>query len=126
METSDGDQARVVPAVDDAALHQLLDVALSCHDVGEIELREFDLPRGLFKSALFDDPVIERTMILKLQGADGMCNVFHCVLNGMGKIVHRVDAPLVSRVLVRHMGDAVDDRVAARGFRPDRSLPSFL
>ena len=34
------------------------------------------------------------------------------ILDRMGEIVHRIDAPLIACVVVRHVGDAVNDRVA--------------
>ena len=41
-----------------------------------------------------------------------MGNALQRVLNGMGKVVHGIDAPLVPLTVVVHMADAIDDRVA--------------
>ena len=41
-----------------------------------------------------------------------MGNALQRVLNGVCKVVHGVDAPLVSLTVVVHMTDAIDDRVA--------------
>ena len=41
-----------------------------------------------------------------------MRDVLHGILDRVGKIVHRIDAPLVARGVVRHVVDAVDGRVA--------------
>ena len=50
-------------------------------------------------------------MILELKGADGVCNLFDRVLNGMRKVIHGVDTPLVAGVLVGEVCNAVDDRI---------------
>ena len=62
--------------------------------------------------AVLDDPVIERSMVLKLQGAEAVGDALQGVLDGMGEVVHGIDAPLVALAVVMHMVDAVDDRVA--------------
>ncbi len=51
-------------------------------------------------------------MVLKLQGAQGMGDALQCVLNGVGKVVHGVDAPLITLAVVVHMADPVDHGVA--------------
>lgn len=40
-----------------------------------------------------------------------MGDVFQSVLDGMGKVVHGVDTPLVAGAVVMHMLDAVDGRI---------------
>ena len=56
-------------------------------------------------------PVVQRTVILKLQRAQRMCHTLNGILNRMCKIIHRVDAPLIARVMMRHPGDPVDNRI---------------
>ena len=51
-------------------------------------------------------------MILKLQGAEGVGNPLQRVLQGVGEVVHGVDAPLVPLAVVVHVVDAVEHRVA--------------
>ena len=51
-------------------------------------------------------------MILELQGTDGVGHTLDGVLDRMGKIVHRINAPLISGVVMVHVGNAVNDRVA--------------
>ncbi len=51
-------------------------------------------------------------MILKLQRADGVRDLLHRIFDWMCKVIHRIDAPLISRVVVRHPRHPVDDRVA--------------
>ena len=41
-----------------------------------------------------------------------MGDPFQGILNGVGKVVHGVDAPLVALTVMVHMPDAVDDGVA--------------
>ena len=50
-------------------------------------------------------------MVLKLQRADGMRNALDRVLNGMRKIVHGIDAPCISRVVMRHVRHAVNNGI---------------
>ena len=50
-------------------------------------------------------------MVLKLQGADGMGDVLNGVLNGMGEVIHGVNAPFVPRIVMAHVGHPVDHRI---------------
>ena len=51
-------------------------------------------------------------MVLKLQGTDGMGNMLNGILDRMGKVIHRVNAPCIAGVVVCHTGYTVDDRVS--------------
>ena len=51
-------------------------------------------------------------MVLELQGADGVGNAFDGILDGMGEVIHGIDAPFVTRILVGHMRYTVDDGIA--------------
>ena len=51
-------------------------------------------------------------MVLKLKAAQAEGNALDGVLNGVRKVVHRVDAPLVALTVMLDMLDAVDSRVA--------------
>ena len=57
-------------------------------------------------------PVVERALILELQRADGVRDVFERVFNRMRERVHRVHAPLVARRMMLGKANAVDGRVA--------------
>ena len=61
---------------------------------------------------MLHDPIIKRTVVLEFQRAQRMGNALQRVLNGMGKVVHGIDAPLVPLTVVVHMADTVDNRVA--------------
>ena len=50
-------------------------------------------------------------MVLKLQRAKTVSDTLQSILNGMGKIIHGVDAPLVTLTVMVHMADTVDHRV---------------
>ena len=51
-------------------------------------------------------------MILELQAAHAVGDALNGILDGMRKIVHRVDAPLIALAVVFSILDAVDGRVA--------------
>ena len=61
---------------------------------------------------LIDVPVVEWSMVLELQGANGMCDAFDRVRLAMGPIVHRVNAPLVAGAVVLGVHDAVHNGIA--------------
>ncbi len=68
--------------------------------------------RGLEgKCHVLDDPVVEGTMVLKLQGTQGMGDALHGVLKGMGIVVHGIDAPLVPGAVMAGVIDTVDHRI---------------
>jgi len=51
-------------------------------------------------------------MILKLQSTDRMSNVLNCILDWVSKIVHRVDAPLISSIMMSQMSHTIDNRIS--------------
>ncbi len=110
--TRDRWHARIVPAGDALLLHELEQVALRHDGVGQVEAGELDLlrlGRGVERA---QEPIVERTVHLELERADGMGDAFVRILQGVGVVVHRVDAPLIAGVMVVRLADAVDDRVA--------------
>ena len=112
-----GRHARVVPAVDDVLFHQLAQLALAGDDVGQVQAREFELVRhGLLEEAAggqgFQQPVVERAVVLEFQRADRMRDVFQRVRDRVRVVVHRIDAPGVARAVVMRVADAVDGRIA--------------
>ena len=62
--------------------------------------------------AVFDDPVVQGAVRLELQRAQAVGDALQCVLNGVGEVVHGVNAPLVALPVVAHVVDAIDHRVA--------------
>lgn len=111
-DAGDGGEAWVVPAGDVAFLHELEELALGHDRVGEAEAREFDLARGGGDWAVFDEPVVERAVVLKLKGAEGVCDVLLRVFKGVGEVIHGVDAPCAASVVVLAVHDAIHDGIA--------------
>ncbi len=58
------------------------------------------------------DPVVERPVILELEGAQRVGDPFDGIGQAVGVVVHRVDAPGVAGPVVRHLENPVDDRIA--------------
>ena len=50
-------------------------------------------------------------MIFKLQRTDGMSDLLHRVLDGVCKVIHRIDTPFIPGIVMVHMGHPVDDRI---------------
>ncbi len=123
--------ARIVPAVDEAVLHERHQLALAHHRVVEIAARELDLLRrarrrrqgrrrrsgshefGMMRQVdLIEAPVVQRAVILELERAQRMRDAFDRVGHAVRVVVHRIDRPGVAGVLVRDLADAVDRRIA--------------
>ena len=76
----------------------------------------------MLKARLLHDPVVQRPVVLKLQRAQGMRHALKGILQRVGKVIHRVDAPFVTRIVMCHVGDAVDygiSHVHVRGSHVD-------
>ena len=80
--------------------------------LGHVQAGKFPLLGELAAHRVGDDPLVQRAVVLKLQAAQRVGDALDGVLDGMGKVVQRVDAPLVALAVVGHMLDAVDGRVA--------------
>ena len=98
--------------VDVPLLHQLEQLALAHHRVGQVQARELDLPRAAPARAVLDQPVVERPMILELERAERVRDALDRVRRRMGEVVHRIDAPVVAGPVVVRAPDAVEHRVA--------------
>ncbi len=103
--------ARVVPARDDAVLHETQQLALREHGVGDVQARELDLARRV-DAERGDEPVVERAVVLELERADRVRDALDRVRLAVRPVVHRVDAPAVAGAVVTGMQDAVHHRVA--------------
>ena len=110
-QTAQGGHPGVVPAGDLALLHELAQLALGHDGVVDAQPGKLDLPGLGGHRAVGDNPVVEGPVILELQGAQGVGDALQGVLNGVGEVVHGVDAPLVPLPVVVHVVDAVEDRV---------------
>ena len=96
-----------VPLVDEAQEH-----ALREDGVGEIEPGELVLVRARGHRQVLDEPVVERPVVLELQGADGVRDALDRVGLPVREVVGRVDAPRVARPRMLRVDDPVQDRVA--------------
>ncbi len=99
-------------ALYDWILDELAEHPLAHHRVAQVEPRALDLLRVGVDRELVQDPVVERPVVLELQGAQRVGDALDRVRQGMCKIVHRVDAPAVLGAVVSRMLDAVEHRVA--------------
>jgi len=91
---------------------QLQELAFADHGVAEIKPCEFDLPRVAGHRQIVQGPVVKGPVVGKFQGAERVGDPLQCIGNGVGVIVHRVDAPSVAGAVVAGVQDAVQDRVA--------------
>ena len=107
-----GRHTGVVPAVHDVLLDQLAQVTLAHDGVRHVQAGKLALLREFFAEQVRDDPLIQRAVVLKLKAAQAEGDALNGVLNGVRKVVHRVDAPLVALAVMLDMLDAVDGRVA--------------
>ena len=101
----------IVPAVDALFLHELEELALAEHGVGDVEAVELDLLRGE-DAQLLDVPAVEGLVVGELEGAHGVGDALDGIRLAVGVVVHGVDAPLVAGAVMRGVEDAVHDRVA--------------
>ena len=73
---------------------------------------KLNLPGMAGNGDIFHHPVVKRPVVLKLQRAQGVGDSLQSILNGVGKVIHGVDAPFVTLTVMVHMPDAVDNGVA--------------
>ena len=111
-EAAERRHARIVPTGNMALLHQAAEVALAHDGVCEVQPGELDLPRFVLKFALFHHPVIQRAVRFVFQRAEGVCHALDGILDRVGEVVHRIDAPFVPRLMMRNVQDTVKRRVA--------------
>ena len=80
--------------------------------VADVQPSELVLAGARRDGKVVDQPVIQRPVILKLQGADRMGDVFDRIGLAVGKIVGRVNAPSIAGAGMMRMQDAIQHRVA--------------
>ena len=66
----------------------------------------------LLEADLIYHPIVEGSVITEFAGAEGVCDSLKCVLNGMRKVIHGVNAPLVALTVMMYMLDSVNNGVA--------------
>jgi hypothetical protein len=103
---------RVVPPGNATFVDQLDQTPFGKHRVGQIEAGEFILAWARRYRQVIQKPIVERPVILELQGAQRVRNAFEGVRLTVREIVVRIDAPVRSGTRVRGANDPVEDRVA--------------
>ena len=113
----DGGHPGIIPSLY-VFLHDQLDQPSLAQDrVAQVETGELDLLRMIFHSQLVQKPIVQGAVVLEFQGADRVGNPLNGIREAMGKVVHRVDAPLIAGPVVRRPFDPVYDRVAHHDVR---------
>ena len=111
-QTGQGGHARVVPAAHVAVLHQFDQPALAQHRVLEVQAGELVLARAGRRIQVVDKPVVQRPVILELQAAQRVGDMFQRIRQALGEIVHGIYAPVIAGAVVAGPANPVNDRVA--------------
>ena len=104
--------AGIVPSTDMAFLHELEQLPLAHECVGQVEPREFDLPRARRHREVLNQPVVERAMIFEFERAQRVGDLLDRVRWRVREVVHRVDAPGVAGPMMMGAADPVEHRIA--------------
>ena len=91
-EAGDGGHARVIPATDAALFHEAQQEALRKDRPGQVEAGELVLVRHAGHGQVLDEPVVERTVVLELERADGVGDALDGVRLAVGEVVRGIDA----------------------------------
>ena len=110
-QAAQGRHPGIIPAGDPALLHQPAELPLAHNSVVDTQAGKLDLPGMGGQVAVLDDPVIQGPVGLKLQGTQAVGDTFQGILNGMGEVIHGIDAPLVPLTVMVHVVDPVDNGV---------------
>ena len=77
------------------------------HGVFEREPRELVLMRQRTRQVeRFQNPIVKRTMHLELQRADAVRDAFDVIAQAMREVIHRIDAPLRTGLMMLGVFDA--------------------
>ena len=107
---ADGGHPRIIPPGYIAVLHQLPQHPLAHHRMAEVQPRELNLPAAVDPQR-FLAPVIQRPVVFKLQSAQRMGNSLNGIRQRMRVVVHRIDAPVTPRPVMRRVANAVQRRI---------------
>ena len=111
-QAGNGRHTRVIPAFDVFFRHQLIQLTLGHHGVFKVEAREFILTRMHGNADVIQHPIVQAAVILKLESTQRVGNSFQRIADAVGKVVHRVDAPLASGLMVIGKLNTVQYRIA--------------
>ena len=110
-QTRDRRHPGVIPAPDVPLGDQGEKPAFAQHGVAQVESGKLDLLRVAACIDVLQKPVVERPVVLELQGADRMGDALQGIGKRMSVVVHRIDAPAVPGAVMRGMLDAVHRRI---------------
>src|SRR5204863_4956747 len=82
------------------------------HRISQVKAGEFDLLWMPIDFQFVEDPIVERAMILEFERADRLSDLLYRIGDAMGEIVHRIDAPFITRSVMGSVYNPVDDRIA--------------
>ena len=111
-QTAQGRHTRIVPAGDDLLFDEPAQLALGHDGIVDAETRKFDLARLTRDGDIVHDPVVQRAVVLILQRAETVRDALQRVLNRVGEVIHREDAPVRALTVMLNVADAVEHRVA--------------
>ena len=93
-------------------IYQLLELALAGHRVIQIKAGKLILARARRHGGVLDDPVIKRPVILELQGTEAVRDPLEGIGQRMGEVVHGINHPLVTGLMMHFLADAIENRIA--------------
>ena len=100
-------QTRIIPSGHVPLLDEPQQLALAHDRVRQAQAREFNLLGMAGHFTFVEQPIVQRTMVLKLQGAEGMRYPFEGIGQGMREIIRGINVPIRSRPVMRHPPDPV-------------------
>src|SRR5690606_5494568 len=109
--TAYGRHTRIVPAGYMFLVYQLQQFPFAHNGIRKVTAGKLVLA-GWEYLQFFDEPVIQGAVVYELKRTDRMRDVFDAIALPMGKIIHRVNTPLISAPVMMCMFDAVHQRIA--------------
>ena len=103
---------RIIPTLNVLFKYQLAQVTLGHNGVRYVQAGKLALLGMMRQRAVVNHPLVQRTVVLKLNRAHGVRDALKCVLNRVCKVVQRIDAPLIALPVMVCTHDAVNRRVA--------------
>ena len=113
----DGRHARIIPAIHVPFIHQLLELALAGHCVIQVQPGKFILAGTGRHSRILHHPIIKGTMIFEFQRTQAVGNAFNGIRQRVREVIHGVDDPLVTGLVVGLLANPVEDRITQTDIR---------
>ena len=89
-QSADSGETGVVPAVENAFFYEFSEISLARDGVGDIEVCELSLLRARLEADVVEHPVVERSVVLKFDGAQGVGYALDGVLYRMRVVVEQI------------------------------------